>query len=108
MPSLLNDRLGIFAQDRAATCRRSRTIGRTVFAPSPRSAGRGPWMLRSVRRFLRRSPLRTFRPNLLPLEPLALLSSMPAAPTPEEQYILQLINRARANPAAEGQRLLAL
>src|SRR5687767_13927234 len=26
-------------------------------------------------------------------------------PTAEEQYMLELINRARANPAAEGQRL---
>ena len=30
------------------------------------------------------------------------------APTDAEQYMLELINRARANPAAEGQRLLAL
>jgi uncharacterized protein YkwD len=29
-------------------------------------------------------------------------------PTDLEQYMLELINRARANPAAEGQRLLAL
>ncbi len=29
-------------------------------------------------------------------------------PTADEQYMLQLINRARANPQAEGQRLLAL
>src|SRR4051812_25515154 len=29
-------------------------------------------------------------------------------PTPEEQYLLELLNRARANPAAEGQRLVSL
>jgi hypothetical protein len=28
-------------------------------------------------------------------------------PTAEEQYMLQLVNRARANPAAEGRRLMA-
>jgi len=28
-------------------------------------------------------------------------------PTPEEQYLLELINRARANPAAEGQLLVS-
>lgn len=31
-----------------------------------------------------------------------------ASPTDLEQYMLELINRARANPAAEGQRLLTL
>jgi FG-GAP repeat len=31
-----------------------------------------------------------------------------SAPTDAEQYMLELINRARANPAVEGQRLLAL
>ena len=41
------------------------------------------------------------------LEPRALMAAG-AAPTDAEQYMLELINRARANPAAEGQRLLAL
>ncbi len=40
------------------------------------------------------------------LEPRALLSGM--APTDAEQYMLELIDRTRANPAAEGQRLLSL
>src|SRR6185312_17261126 len=40
------------------------------------------------------------------LEPRALLAG--AAPTDAEQYMLELINRVRTNPAAEGQRLLAL
>ncbi len=40
------------------------------------------------------------------LEPRALLTA--SAPTDAEQYMLELINRARANPAAEGQRLVAL
>jgi len=31
-----------------------------------------------------------------------------ASPTDAEQYMLELINQARANPSAEGQRLLAL
>ena len=29
-------------------------------------------------------------------------------PTPQEQYMLELINRARANPAAEGVRLAGI
>ncbi len=40
------------------------------------------------------------------LEPRTLMTG--SAPTDAEQYMLELINRARANPAAEGQRLLAL
>jgi len=40
------------------------------------------------------------------LERRELLAGM--APTDAEQYMLELINRARANPAAEGTRLLAL
>ena len=45
-------------------------------------------------------------PALEWLERRELLSG--AAPTDAEQYMLELINRARANPAAEGTRLLAL
>ena len=41
------------------------------------------------------------------LEPRQLLAAG-TAPTDLEQYMLELINRARANPAAEGQRLLSL
>lgn len=37
-----------------------------------------------------------------------MLMTAGTAPTDAEQYMLELINRARANPAAEGQRLLAL
>jgi hypothetical protein len=48
---------------------------------------------------------RRFAPELRPLEPRQLLAGL--APTDEEQYLLELINQARANPAAEGQRLLA-
>ena len=33
---------------------------------------------------------------------------MTTTPTDFEQYMLELVNRARANPAAEGQRLLAI
>ena len=53
-------------------------------------------------------PSRRARIGLAPerLERRELLSG--AAPTDAEQYMLELINRARANPAAEGQRLLAL
>lgn len=57
------------------------------------------------------------RPTLDPLESRGLLSTVgaPSAystlgvePTAEEQYMLQLVNRARANPAAEAQRLVSL
>jgi hypothetical protein len=51
-------------------------------------------------------PQRRCRASLECLEARALLAG--AAPTDAEQYMLELINRARANPAAEGQRLLAL
>ena len=59
----------------------------------------------------RRAGSARFRPGLLPLEPRQLLSTAtadPFAPTDAEQYMLELLNRARANPVAEGQRLLAL
>ena len=60
-------------------------------------------------------PSRRFRPGLLPLEGRRLLSAPEVAssagdafaPTAYEQYMLTLINQARANPAAEGQALLA-
>ena len=69
---------------------------------------RGPW---KVRPRARRQDSTRFRPGMLPLEERQLLSSATAdlfAPTDAEQYMLELVNRARANPAAEGQRLLAL
>ena len=50
---------------------------------------------------------RSLRPAIDALERRELLSSLPSAPTADEQYMLQLINRARANPPAEAQRLLA-
>ena len=46
------------------------------------------------------------RPSAEPLETRQLLSG--TAPTDAEQYMLALINRTRANPAAEGQRLVSL
>ena len=65
---------------------------------------RGPGPVRA-----RRRTSRDFRPELLGLEPrLALSGANPFEPTADEQYMLELINQARANPAAEGQRLLAL
>ena len=70
--------------------------------------GRGGWISRALRGMIHRDPRRIFRPVLLCLEPRALLSSMPAVPTNEEQYMLQLINRARANPPAEAARIVAL
>ena len=54
-----------------------------------------------------RDPRRRFSPDLLPLEERTLLSAG-IAPTADEQYMLALVNRARANPAAEGQRLVKL
>ena len=70
--------------------------------------GRGARILRALRGMIHRDPRRIFRPVLICLEPRALLSSMPAVPTNEEQYMLQLINRARANPPAEVSRIVAL
>src|SRR5258708_2033169 len=46
------------------------------------------------------------RASLESLEARTLLAG--TAPTDAEQYMLELINQARANPAAEGQKLLAL
>ena len=48
----------------------------------------------------RRTPRASFLPESL--EPRSLCSA--TAPSPFEQYLLELINRARANPAAEGWR----
>jgi hypothetical protein len=71
------------------------------FLPRP---GRG----RTLVRPRRRPAARRLQPELQPLEVRQLLaSSDPFQPTPYEQYMLELINQARANPAAEGQRLLA-
>ncbi|WZO95795.1 FG-GAP-like repeat-containing protein [Isosphaeraceae bacterium EP7] len=52
-------------------------------------------------------PGRRFRPALAELEPRLPLAGDLAVPTADEQYMLELINRMRANPAAEGQRMLA-
>src|SRR4051794_8505236 len=47
--------------------------------------------------------------GVLPLESRALLSTVSAVePSADEQYMLQLVNRARADPQAEAQRLLGL
>jgi len=53
---------------------------------------------------------RRLRPELQPLESRQLLSTTTSAvePSADEQYMVQLVNRARANPPAEGQRLLAI
>jgi hypothetical protein len=64
-------------------------------------------------RFLPRTPrgAKIVRPGLEKLEKRWLLASpgaMQVQPTAAEQYMLELINRARANPVAEGQRLVAL
>ncbi len=67
------------------------------FAPGPRAAfgSRG-------------APKRSYCPDVDSLEPRELLSGVAYAPTDEEQYMLFLINRARADPAAEAQRLLVI
>ena len=70
---------------------------------------RGAWTVRP--RALRRArPRRGFAPDLQTLEGRQLLSTTgdAFAPTDAEQYMLEAINRARANPAAEGKRLVAL
>ena len=52
---------------------------------------------------------RRLRPQIVLLEPRFLLSSASALePSADEQYMLQLVNRARANPQAEGTRLANL
>jgi hypothetical protein len=52
---------------------------------------------------------RCSRPELAPLEPRELLSAdLNVQPTPDEQYMLELINRARADPPGAAQRLLAV
>jgi hypothetical protein len=67
---------------------------------------RGPEILRRGRA---RRASNHVRPVLQGLETRFLLASTdPFAPTAGEQYMLELINRARANPAAEGQRLVAI
>src|SRR4051794_12922303 len=69
----------------------------------------GPWKLRP-RAGRAAAVHRAFSPTFLPLEERQLLSSAADlfAPTGAEQYMLEMVNRARANPAAEGQRLVAL
>lgn len=71
---------------------------------STNSRLRGPWTVRPRAR-------RGYTPDLQMLEGRQLLSAAPAdpdAPSDAAQYMLELINQARANPAAEGQRLLAM
>ena len=68
---------------------------------NPRHA-RGAWGLRPR---ARRSDVHSFRPSVLALEPRLALSGAAAAPTDAEQYMLELINLARSNPAAMGQQL---
>jgi hypothetical protein len=65
---------------------------------------RGPEIVRRRRRVLH-----LVRPVLEGLEIRSLLSGAgPYQPTADEQYMLALINQARANPAAFGQSLLAM
>src|SRR4051812_22628636 len=76
---------------------------------SPRTL-RGPEIVR-LRRHPSRRASNHLRPVLDDLEARWLLSASgadPYQPTAGEQYMLELINRARANPAAEGLRLLAI
>jgi serralysin len=68
---------------------------------------RGPEMLR--RRRGQRHASNVLRPVLQDLEIRCLLSSAdPYEPTAAEQYMLELINQVRANPAAAGQQFVAL
>src|SRR4051794_30226169 len=71
---------------------------------SPRLGG-GPDQ--AARTDSRRASRRS-RPELLALEPRRLLSASSVEPSADEQYMLQLVNRARSNPSAEAQRLLAI
>jgi uncharacterized protein YkwD len=70
---------------------------------------RGAWTVRPRACRPARSR-RAFAPGVDALEDRRLLSATgdAFAPTADEQYMLAIINRARANPAAEGQRLLAM
>jgi hypothetical protein len=56
----------------------------------------------------RSAPRRSCFPQIHTLETRELLTSAGIAPIDEAQYMLFLINRARANPAAEAQRLLVI
>ncbi|CAN5887620.1 hypothetical protein BH23PLA1_BH23PLA1_15470 [soil metagenome] len=51
---------------------------------------------------------RKARPGLLALEERRLLSGLGIEPTADEQYMLELINRTRSDPAAEARRLVEL
>ncbi|MFO0949903.1 MAG: carboxypeptidase regulatory-like domain-containing protein [Isosphaeraceae bacterium] len=75
---------------------------------NPPRRARGPRTVRALHR-----PRHGCRPALQPLESrelLAAASSLSDAfqPTAAEQYMLELVNRARANPPAEGARLVRL
>ena len=68
---------------------------------------RGPEILR--RRHSQRHADHVLRPVLQDLEVRCLLSSAdPYAPTAADQYMLELINQVRANPAAAGQQFVAI
>jgi hypothetical protein len=71
---------------------------------------RGPEIVRQRGSRSRRArAAKAVRPGLEDLENRWLLAGASAVqPTAAEQYMLELINQARANPAAEGQRLVAL
>ncbi|GAC1463088.1 MAG: hypothetical protein NVSMB9_00120 [Isosphaeraceae bacterium] len=68
----------------------------------------GAWTIRP--RACRTTAIRRgFSPDIQLLEGRQLLSTVDmTAPTDVEQYMLQLVNRVRANPAAEGRRLVSL
>jgi uncharacterized protein YkwD len=78
------------------------------FAPC---ALRGQDVVRPRTTSRKRKSRKRFRPILQYLDTRFLLSaSSPDTiqPTADEQYMLELINRARANPAAEGERLVSI
>ncbi len=70
---------------------------------------RGPEILRRRRPCSQRHASKVLRPVLQDLEVRCLLSSAdPYEPTAAEQYMLELINQVRANPAAAGQQFVAI
>jgi hypothetical protein len=62
---------------------------------------------RAARRGVHRAP-RNLEPGVCDLESRLLFSADMFAPTDAEQYMLELINRARGNPTAEADRLLLI
>ena len=66
----------------------------------PRRQEGGSRLFRSLRDRFCSPRRRAFAPTVSPLEGRALRSDLSAVqPSAEEQYMLQLMNRARANPA---------